>query len=196
MRLRQEVVNVLLAQSLQDRGLAAVPEQIVVAAATGALRMPDVIADLQGLRLAIEGEFASTEHATELALRKATERVVEGIAHVGIGVVYPDELAHATFEQARAQLPAARLRFAVATEVPDEPEVVEGGLDDLTEALRRAYEQLVADEAVTRAVAALESGLERFAEALRGQTAVSEKLAAVLGVVDPAPGDPGWGGDD
>ncbi len=53
---RQEVLNVLLAQLLHERGLVAAPEQ-VLRRPEEAVAMPDVLVDFQGLRMAIEGEL-------------------------------------------------------------------------------------------------------------------------------------------
>ena len=51
---RQEVLNVLFAQLLEERGLVAAPEQIISRLDLRTRRMPDVLVDFQGLRLAIE----------------------------------------------------------------------------------------------------------------------------------------------
>ena len=67
---RQEVLNVLLAQLLQERGLVAAPEQIL-RHRTGETKLPDVLVDFQGLRLIIEAEFAGTAGAKEKAYLKA-----------------------------------------------------------------------------------------------------------------------------
>jgi hypothetical protein len=184
-RLRQEVVNVVLAECLQDAGLAAVPEQIIRAAASGQVRLPDVIVDFEGLRLAIEGEFATTPDAEAKAVNKATERVEEGLAHVGIGVVYPAEAASWAFEELRRRLPESRLVFAVATELPGAPSLVEGTVEHLCEALRRAYDTLIEDEALQRAVAVLEVAIDRWVSALRPQPGSTARCARVLGVWGP-----------
>ena len=88
--IRQEVLNVLLAQLLQERGLEFAPEQIIKDP-SGFRRMPDVIVDFQGLRLAIEGEFASPT-ARDRASKSANQRVEDGIAHMGMALVYPPAL--------------------------------------------------------------------------------------------------------
>ncbi len=186
MRLRQEVVNVALAELLQERGLAAVPEQIIRAAAGAGPRMPDVIVDFQGLRLAIEGEFASTHGAERAATRKAGERVEQGLAHIGMAVIYPAGLASSPFAELRDRLRPARLRFAIVTELPEPPAVLEGSVEDLAEALGRAYEQLVEEEAVGKAVAVLEAAIEQCATALRLQPATTQRLAEALGIWNPS----------
>ncbi len=181
MRLRQEVVNVVLAQLLEQRGLAAVPEQIIRAALHDQRAMPDVIIDFQGLRLAIEAEFASTDNAEEQAVKKAAERVEQGVAHIGVAVIYPVGMESQQFASLADELSRAELHFAIVTEVPEPPPVMRGRIDDLAEALRSTYDQLIQEEAVGRAVAVLEAGIERFVESLQGQPAASERFAAVLG---------------
>jgi len=89
MKQRQEVLNVTLAQLLMDRGADADAEQIMYRA--GNRHMPDVIVQFQGLRLAIEGEYEAAG-AQDKALKSAKNRVETGIAHLGIGVVYPADL--------------------------------------------------------------------------------------------------------
>lgn len=63
--MRQEVLNVLSAQLLEQQGIVAVPESIVPASGDEGRRMPDVLVDFQGLRLAIEGEFAAPQAAAK-----------------------------------------------------------------------------------------------------------------------------------
>ncbi|MBM3473439.1 MAG: hypothetical protein FJX75_09240 [Armatimonadetes bacterium] len=191
MRLRQEVVNVVLAECLQDAGLTAVPEQIIRAAASGDVRLPDVIVDFQGLRLAIEGEFATTPDAEAKAIAKATSRVEEGLAHLGIGVVYPAEAASWTFPELRERLPHARLAFGVASELPERPSLTEGDVGHLGEGLRRAYETLVEDEALQRAVAVLEVAVDEWVRALQGQPGSTGRYAAVLGIHETPKGGSG-----
>lgn len=86
MALRQEVLNVLLAQLLRDRGLIAAPEQVLRPPA-GTAKLPDVIVDFQGLRLVLEAEFDGVPGAKDRAYRKAQERVDQAIAHIGVAVL-------------------------------------------------------------------------------------------------------------
>src|SRR3972149_1219464 len=85
--IRQEVLNVLMAQLLEERGIIAAPEQILKDP-FGRRRMPDVLVDYQGLRLVIEGEF-DTRTARDKACQSALNRVEEGIAHIAMALVYP-----------------------------------------------------------------------------------------------------------
>jgi hypothetical protein len=192
MPLRQEVVNVVLAQLLERRGLIAVPEEIVAAISTGAsgpVRMPDVLVDYQGLRTAIEAEFASTPNAEERAFDKAKERVDQNVAQIGVAVVYPARLRNG-FSRLPSELERARLSFTIVTEPVVNPSLFpgwspsfdKGNVNDLAEALRRAYEQLVRDETLQRAVAMMEAKIEAFLNAISAQPAATERLAVVLGL--------------
>jgi hypothetical protein len=113
---RQEVLNVLVAQLLQERGLVAVPEQIINLPNLVSRRMPDVLVDFYGLRLAIESEFAS-RNAEDKASKAALLRVQEGIAHIGMALVYPEGLRSISgSEKLRESLSTAHLHFAIVTE--------------------------------------------------------------------------------
>src|SRR3989442_7311671 len=116
--IRQEVLNVLTAQLLQERGIVAVPESIIPDVHGGSRGMPDVLVDFQGLRLAVEGEFAAPR-AMEKARASALRRVTDGIAHVGVALVYPLDLkaAPADISVLRDRLANAELRFTIVTEV-------------------------------------------------------------------------------
>jgi len=210
MAVRQEVLNVLLAQLLQERGLVAAPEQILRSGGEAdkeGIAMPDVMVDFQGLRLIIEGEFGHRTRAAQAAAQKrasqsALERVQLGLAHVGVALTYPQSLRRVRAERLKDELADATLRFAIITEVtepqlklfPDEkaPEFAKGKLDDLVEALRRAYEQLVRDEVLDQAARRVDRSLDRFVASLLGQPATTERFKAVLELREPAgPGTKG-----
>lgn len=191
---RQEVLNVLLAQLLQERGMVAAPEQ-VLRPPTGETKLPDVLVDFRGLRLIIEAEFASVAGAKERAYRKAHERVEQGIAHIGVAVVYPPGLKGEAYETQKAELARARMQFAVLTEVSitpfpqlelfpvsDKAPWFAGTIEQLIESLGRCYDQLVKDETLARAAALVEASIEWFLMAMHSQPASPERLAGVVGV--------------
>jgi hypothetical protein len=193
--IRQEVLNVLLAQLLHERGLEVAPEQMIKDPA-GFRRMPDVIVDFQGLRLAIEGEFDSgTAH--KKASNSANQRVEDGIAHMGMALVYPSTLREmgGTINELKRSLATARLEFAIITENEATPQesllpvvvrppaqFVRGELDDLAEALRKSYERLVEDRVLERAVKFLDHAIEVFAGSLTPQPATTIRFASALGI--------------
>jgi hypothetical protein len=190
---RQEVLNVLLAQLLQERGLDVSAEQIIEEP-SGLRRMPDVIVDFQGLRLAIEGEFASRS-AHEKASRSANQRVEDGTAHMGMALVYPAVLrtTGGGISKLKESLSGSRLEFAIITEneaasraalfpvlVRDRPQFLKGDIEDLAEALRKSYEGLIEDRALERAVAFLSQGIDGFVGSLNPQPATTSRFASAL----------------
>ncbi len=194
---RQEVLNVLIAELLGQRGMIAVPEQIIEA--KRGRRMPDVVVDFQGLRLVIEGEFDTGPEKRVKAIGSAWKRVEEGLAHVGIGMLYPEALRRESLnlDELRDRLASVPLQFAIITEEDErqeqlsifgEAEVVtdadytQGTVDHLAEALRRAYDEIVGEGVVTRAVETLETAIGAFAGALRPNDATSGRLAGTLGM--------------
>jgi len=192
---RQEVLNVLLAQLLQERGLEVAPEQIITDP-SGLRRMPDVIVDFQGLRLAIEGEFASRA-AHKKASKSANRRVEDGIAHMGMALVYPSALREMgqDMNESKKALARARLEFAIITEneatpqqsllpvvVRETAQFVKGDLDDLAEALRKSYERLIEDRVLERAVTFLHKGIEAFVGSLNPQPASTNRFTSALGI--------------
>src|SRR5665647_2456959 len=90
---REEVLNVILAQLLSERGLISLPETVLRRAE--GTRLPDVRVVFRGLRTSIEGKYSDVPNAKSIVLGQARERVEEGIAHIGIAVLYPPGLRRA-----------------------------------------------------------------------------------------------------
>lgn len=178
---RQEVLNVLLARLLQSEGLV-VDAEVMLKAAAGGRRAPDVIVDFGGLRVAIEGDFADRAGVEQAVARQAIGRVNEGIAHISVAVLYPGELRDVRFEGAEEALAECQLSFAVVTAARPRAQFSRGTAADLAETLRRVREELGRDEALERAVAVIEAGVEAFASRLGKAQAVVERFAAALGV--------------
>lgn len=193
---RQEVLNVLVARLLKERGIIAAPEQIL-RDPFGSRRMPDVLVDFQGLRLVIEGEFASNS-AKQKASKSALKRVEDGIAHIGMALIYPSSLRQyapdiTRLEKALAEEP---LEFAVITESETLqsqlalPELLEkekvlvqfarGNLSALADALRSAYQLLLQDRVLERAIEVLNNGIGEFLYSLKPQAATTARFAAAL----------------
>jgi hypothetical protein len=84
-RYREEVINVELAELLKRYNLQADPETIRKG------NKPDVIINMGGLKVIIEGRFGQ-----EQSLRRdVRRRIEEGIADISLGILYPDELKEA-----------------------------------------------------------------------------------------------------
>ena len=72
-------------------------------------------------------------------------------------------------------------RIAICSET-GETGWTEGGIDYLTDVLRGAFEQLVREDAVTKAVEALNAGLEQFAGTVFISPATVRRSAEILGI--------------
>jgi len=92
---REEVVNVALAELLEQRGLLSIPETIRRSVTKkGDRQLPDIIvAYLLGIRIVIEGRFDSGKASRESLFRDAKERVEQGISPVCLAALYPPELS-------------------------------------------------------------------------------------------------------
>lgn len=214
---RQEVANVVLAELFQEYGLVSSPEQIIHTPGR-TNRLPDVMANVFGLRVAVEAEYAQgrgdagISGAEQLAFEAAVERVEEGIAHIGVAVVYPNALRRTPFVQLRDTLRTAELRFALVNEtivtMREQGELFageaqrrffDGTVAELVASIKRSVDLLVQEDTVTGAVERIEVALAGFiSSALHHQPAAATRLASVLEIGLPAPnvGVPAGGMDE
>lgn len=176
---RQEVLNVVLAQLLRERGIISAPEDVL--ASSEGRRMPDVLVDFAGLRTAIEGEVDDQPDALQKAQSSAARRVEQGIAQIGLAIVYPAELRHVEFADLKNLLARVRMRVSVVTEA-GQTGYADSDVDGLSEILRHTFDQLVKENVVAEAVVALETGIEGFAAAVGRSPAVVTRLAEALGI--------------
>lgn len=179
---RQEVFNVLLAQLLQERGIVSAPEDVLKATPSSARKMPDVLVDYSGLRIAIEGEVDDQPNYGEKALDSAKRRVEQGLAHIGVAIIYPATLRKVDFARLKAEMEAIEFRIAIVSEAETEPQYRQGTVDGLGEVLRRTFGELVKEDVVAQAVKELEEGIAVFAEAVVDDEGNVVRLAQVLGI--------------
>jgi len=191
----QEVFNVLLAQLLRERGVISVPESIIKRGLEQARRMPDVIVTYLGLRTVIEGEVADQPDAQTCALDSARKRVTEGIAHIGVAVVYPAEIRETPFAELKSAIAGSELQVAIVTESGDSG-YARGNVDYLESALRHAFEQLAREDVVAQAAAALSAGIERFASACTPKQGIVARMADALGIRELPGEDSSWKEED
>ena len=181
---REEVLNVLLAQLLDEQGIISAPEQSLKQVSQSR-RIPDVLVSFRGLRTAIEGKVDDNPMAKEEVLKNARERVEQGIAHIGISVLYPSSLRKVSFTTVKTELNKTRLQIAIYSEAGEQG-WTEGDATYLGTMLRRTFDQLVEEDVVTQAVAALNAGVEVFAQALNSSPAAIERSADLLGIGEPS----------
>lgn len=179
---REEVFNVLLALLLHERGVVAAPEQSLKMALEERRHVPDVLVLFRGLRTVIEGKVADKPDAADRALAQSRDRVNAGIAHIGIALLYPARIRKIpSFAELKAALADSNFKIAVCSEA-GETGWTEGGIDYLSDMLRRTFDQLVREDVVTKAVETLSAGVDQFAKDVFTNEATIQKAAEILGI--------------
>jgi hypothetical protein len=180
--IREEVLNVLLAELLEERGLWSVPESIRHGRGRDR-RLPDItLADLWGVRIILEGRILENAEDRESLLRDARRRVEEGLCPICLAVLYPSRLRGGrTLPALRQELEHASLEVRVISE-GHEGTWTASTVEGLVEIVRRGYELLVAEDVVTGTVADLQAAIDVAAETLVAGRGRTERLADLLGI--------------
>jgi hypothetical protein len=140
-----------------------------------------VIVTYHGLRVVIEGKIDRGRGARVAVDKQAHDRVSDGIAHVGIAVLYPSGAGTTAFSELPAFLSAAPLEIRVHTE-SGPSEWVETDLNGLGEQLNRAYTMLVKDDVVDAALGVLRESIAIAATTFQATPAIPERLSSILDV--------------
>src|SRR3984957_6457075 len=77
---------------------------------------PDVLFQLRGLRVVIEGKFPDHPDAANVVLEDARKRVRSGIAHIAAAVVYAAPLRNAPTTKIIEVLEKSKLQFRIVAE--------------------------------------------------------------------------------
>lgn len=179
---REEVLNVLLAQILEEHGVISAPERIIKARPGMTRKMPDVLVYFRGLRLIIEGKVEDAPNAEESALNAARQRVEDGLAHIGVAVVYPAGLRKlARLEQLKRGLQESRLRVAIYSE-SGESGFTDTNIENIPNMLFQTFDQLVQEDVVKRATEILDEAVERVAPVLAAIPNFPREAAKILGI--------------
>jgi len=179
---RQEVFNVILAQILEEHGVVSAPERIIKAKPGRTMRMPDVLVYFRGLRLIIEGEVEDALKAEERALNSARKRVEEGLAHIGVAVVYPASLRKIEkLSQLKKGLKESWLRVAIYNE-SGESGFTTTNIENIPNMLFQTFDQLVQEDVVKRATEILDEAVEQVAPVLATIPEFPGTAAKILGI--------------
>jgi hypothetical protein len=179
---REEVLNVALADVLSERDLVSIPETIVQATLKQGRKLPDVtIGDLWGVRIVIEGRVAEGD-AVRTLFRDAKKRVTEGIAPICLAVLYPPELRQVgSLAKLNRALTEARLTVRVISEGSD-GDWFETTVDGMTDVLRRSYELLVSEDVVSGSVVEIENAIDTASVIIAASKATPSRLRTHLGI--------------
>lgn len=180
---REEVVNVALAELLEQRGMLSVPETVRKSVHKSSHDLPDIIvADLLGIRMVIEGRFNKNKGSRDSLLKDARERVEQGVSPVCLAVLYPPELRTAeSLPKLRKNLEKATVGIRVISENND-GDWTEGNVDDIAEALRRSYELLVSEDVVVASVGEIAGAIEQASDLFARTETLNDRFREVLGI--------------
>ncbi|MCX5888157.1 MAG: hypothetical protein NTY36_01730 [Deltaproteobacteria bacterium] len=179
---REEVFNVILAQILEEHGVISAPERIIKARPGMTRKMPDVLVYFRGLRLIIEGKVEDAPNAEESALSAARQRVEDGLAHIGVAVVYPALLRKLEkLEQLKRGLKESHLRVAIYSE-SGESGFTLANIEELTHMLYQTFDKLVQEDVVKRATEILSEAVEKAAPVLAAIPGFPDEAAKILGI--------------
>jgi hypothetical protein len=181
---REEVVNVVLAELLEKRGLLSIPETIRRSVTQKNDRqLPDIIvADLLGIRIVIEGRFDNGKSSRDSLLRDSRERVEQGISPVCLAALYPPDLRSTeSIPRLRKKLESTTLEIRVISENGD-GDWSRGTVDDIADALRHSYELLISDDVVLSSVEEIEKAIEFSSELFVHSKGLKGRFRQVLGI--------------
>ena len=164
-RNREEVVNTQLAILISHLGVTADAETIHV----HGQHRPDVLFQLRGLRVVIEGKLADHPNAEEVVLEDARKRVRSGIAHIAAAAIYPLPLRHTPTTKILDALRTSQLKYRIVAETYETQEWFEGSPASLMDALRHAQEALTKDDIVEQTAKSLSGQLSGVAKLWMGQ---------------------------
>lgn len=182
--IREEVVNVVLAELLEKRGLLSIPETIRRSVTQKNDRqLPDIIvADLLGIRIVIEGRFDNGKSSRDSLLRDSRERVEQGISPVCLAALYPPDLRSTeSIPKLRKKLESTTLEIRVVSENGD-GDWSRGTVDDIADALRHSYELLISDDVVLSSVEEIEKAIEFSSELFVHSKGLKGRFRQVLGI--------------
>jgi len=180
-RNREEVINTQLAILISRLGVTADAETIHV----HGLQRPDVLFELRGLRVIIEGKFADHPNAEQVVLEDARKRVRSGIAHIAAAAIYPIALRNTTTSRVLEKLRTSQLKYRIVSETHQTEEWFEGDPASLMDALRHAQEYLTKDDIVEQTAKSLSGRLIGVAKLWMGQKGACDRLSDILGIFAP-----------
>jgi len=176
--LREEVLNVKLAELLSRSGLLSVPESILSEDARR--RLPDVaIGDYWGVRVVLEGRIADRPNVEGTLETDCLRRIEEGIASIAIAVRYPPELRYSDWVTLEEKLRTVTFRIKVFSEA-GAGEWIDSDLEGLSAILRRAYESLVHEDIVNASVEELRQSIEVASRQLAASPGTAGRLRNLL----------------
>ena len=187
-RYRQEVVNVRVADLLRRAGFKEVAAEVI---AKG--NLPDVMINVSGLRVVLEGWFEKSVSVNVLK-EKCRQRIEDNICDVAIGLFYSDLLKEAESDEELVnkieQSDFETFVFYPSTEGVTEQALGKVKFEQLAENINYLYSQIVKTDLLKEAVVKVEEAIQTCAEIVLtsglffSSKKVIEELKEVLGIED------------
>lgn len=177
LRHREETINTTLAILLSKHGIAAESETIH----SSGKNRPDVMFVLGGLRVIIEGKFSDTANADDVVSSDARKRLVDGLCHIAVALVYPKGLRTVPSAKLEVELSKTRVKYQILSEA-GQTDWTETAPTDILSALRRVHEALIKDDIVAESAKKLSERIEGISSLWTGQGATCDRLCDVLGM--------------
>mgnify|MGYP000539587288 CR=1 FL=1 len=180
---REEVVNVKLAELLEQRDVVSLPEQVMSNLVENN-RMPDIMtANLFGVRVVIEGRIGHDPGVKRSLVEDCEQRVAEGIAPMAVAVAYPEGINHATsLDGLESNILNSEFHMNVVTE-SGAGGWASGDIGDLADYLRSGYGDLVQENVVEEAVDTIDESIDGFVHQLssiQGISGTEQRLKDVV----------------
>lgn len=167
---REEVINVKLAELLERRDVVSMPEKVISDAVENN-RMPDImVANLLGVRVVIEGRIGQDPGVRQSLVDDCEQRVAEGIAPMAVAIAYPDGInSGKSLTELEDDILNAAFEMNVVTEGGPGGWTT-GDISDLAEYLRGGYGDLVEENVVEEAVDTIDQSIDGFVTELSSQS--------------------------
>lgn len=180
---REEVVNVKVAELLEQRDVVSLPEQVISDLVENN-RMPDIMtANLLGVRVVIEGRISKSPSVRRSLAEDCEERVAEGIAPMAVAVAYPEEINQSTsLQDLEDNIREAEFDMNVVTE-SGAGGWTSGDIGDIADYLRSGYGDLVEENVVKEAVDTIDESIDGFVHQLsstEGLSGTEQRLKDVV----------------
>lgn len=206
----EPTLNVVLAHLLRRRELLALGEVVVHRQAKGVGKRPDVLLTVNGVKVIIEGKFASSGIESILE-KQCIERIEDGLCEICIGVIYskmqPTTLT-VTMKEVESMLLKSKFQALVSYVAPAEFEQLsldyvqspmppglkkmgwhEVDINQLADLVRASYTSVVSEDILGKAVESFASALQTAVEKLMTSSS-PEVLAAKISTIMEIPEAP------
>jgi hypothetical protein len=185
-KFREEVVNVQLAEVLIERGLEAQPETV-----TRKKELPDVMINLGGLKLVIEGRIETNLKSLR---RDAAERITDALADISIAVAYRAEtMSAANLAALKEKVGSGSYSgsvFSFGGGALREDPFSKISIDELADLVNSAFRSAVQNDLVREQVKRVELTIEQIVESAAksdlffASDVLQSRLTTALGI-DP-----------